>query len=174
MVGTMYVSPSPDAPSFVKEGQKVNIGDTLCIIEAMKMFNEIEADKAGIIRECLVENGQPVADCNLYDCTVGNSQISSLPIDNTCTYEGEDYNCLKDIILPWMQGQTEAGEADFSVHVGDIIKGNGDGGNRRCQDSSFTSRKNLISDVSNFLVTPGGMLNMYVICLCVVVLNILT
>ena len=122
-----------------------------------------------------IEKGQPVADCNLYDCTVGNSQISSLPIDNTCTYEGEDYNCLKDVILPWMQGQTEAGEADFSVHVGDIIKGNGDGGNRRCQDSSFTSRKNLFSGVDNFLVTPGGMLNVIcIMCLCVVALNILT
>ena len=74
-----------------------------------------------------------------------------------------------------MQGQTEAGEADFSVHVGDIIKGNGDGGNRRCQDSSFTSRKNLFSGVDNFLVTPGGMLNVIcIMCLCVVALNILT
>lgn len=60
MVGTMYVAPSPDAGPFVKIGQKVNVGDTLCIIEAMKMFNEIEADKAGTIRERLVENGEPV------------------------------------------------------------------------------------------------------------------
>lgn len=60
MVGTMYTSPSPDAPVFVKVGQKVNIGDTLCIVEAMKMFNEIEADKAGTVKEVLVENGQPV------------------------------------------------------------------------------------------------------------------
>lgn len=60
MVGTMYTAPSPDAAPFVKPGQKVNIGDTLCIIEAMKMFNEIEADKAGVIKECLVDNGQPV------------------------------------------------------------------------------------------------------------------
>lgn len=60
MVGTMYLSPSPDAPLFVKVGQKVNVGDTLCIIEAMKMFNEIESDKAGVVRERLVEDGQPV------------------------------------------------------------------------------------------------------------------
>lgn len=60
MVGTMYLSPSPDAPAFVKEGQKVNVGDTLCIVEAMKMFNEIESDKAGVVRARLVENGQPV------------------------------------------------------------------------------------------------------------------
>lgn len=58
MVGTFYASPSPDAAPFVKVGQKVNVGDTLCIIEAMKMFNEIEADKAGVIREILLENGQ--------------------------------------------------------------------------------------------------------------------
>jgi acetyl-CoA carboxylase biotin carboxyl carrier protein len=60
MVGTYYASPSPSAPAFVKEGQKVNIGDTLCIIEAMKMMNQIEADKSGTIRQILVENGQPV------------------------------------------------------------------------------------------------------------------
>lgn len=60
MVGTMYAAPTPDAPPFVKPGQKVNVGDTLCIIEAMKMFNEIEADKAGVVKECLVDNGQPV------------------------------------------------------------------------------------------------------------------
>lgn len=58
MVGTFYASPSPDAPAFVKVGTKVNVGDTLCIIEAMKMFNEIEADKAGVIKEILLENGQ--------------------------------------------------------------------------------------------------------------------
>ncbi|GAB4222653.1 MAG: acetyl-CoA carboxylase biotin carboxyl carrier protein [Gammaproteobacteria bacterium] len=60
MVGTFYSSPSPDANSFVEIGSQVNVGDTLCIIEAMKMFNEIEADKAGNIAEILVENGQPV------------------------------------------------------------------------------------------------------------------
>lgn len=60
MVGTYYSSPSPSAPPFVKAGQKVNIGDTLCIIEAMKMMNQIEADKSGTIRQVLLENGQPV------------------------------------------------------------------------------------------------------------------
>jgi acetyl-CoA carboxylase biotin carboxyl carrier protein len=60
MVGTYYASPSPTAPPFVKVGQKVNIGDTLCIIEAMKMMNQIEADKSGTIRQALLENGQPV------------------------------------------------------------------------------------------------------------------
>jgi acetyl-CoA carboxylase biotin carboxyl carrier protein len=60
MVGTYYASPSPTSPPFVKAGQKVNIGDTLCIIEAMKMMNQIEADKSGTIRQVLLENGQPV------------------------------------------------------------------------------------------------------------------
>ena len=60
MVGTMYTSPSPDAPLFVTIGQNVKVGDTLCIVEAMKMFNEIEADKAGKIIDILVANGDPV------------------------------------------------------------------------------------------------------------------
>lgn len=60
MVGTMYTSPSPEAGVFVNIGQKVNVGDTLCIVEAMKMFNEIEADRAGTIIEILVANGDPV------------------------------------------------------------------------------------------------------------------
>jgi acetyl-CoA carboxylase biotin carboxyl carrier protein len=60
MVGTFYGSASPTSGPFVTEGQKVNVGDTLCIIEAMKMMNQIEADKAGTIRSILVENGSPV------------------------------------------------------------------------------------------------------------------
>ena len=60
MVGTLYTSPSPDAPPFVSIGQSVRVGETLCIIEAMKMFNEIEADKAGTIKAILVSNGDPV------------------------------------------------------------------------------------------------------------------
>lgn len=60
MVGTMYTSPSPDSPEFVKLGQSVKAGDTLCIIEAMKMFNEIESDRAGTVTAILVANGEPV------------------------------------------------------------------------------------------------------------------
>ncbi|PJD93198.1 MAG: acetyl-CoA carboxylase, biotin carboxyl carrier protein [Legionella sp.] len=60
MVGTLYTSPSPDAAAFVTMGQAVKAGDTLCIIEAMKMFNEIEADRSGIITGILVANGEPV------------------------------------------------------------------------------------------------------------------
>jgi acetyl-CoA carboxylase biotin carboxyl carrier protein len=60
MVGTFYRSPSPDAKPFVDVGSKVTKGDTLCIIEAMKLLNEIEADATGTIKKILVENGQPV------------------------------------------------------------------------------------------------------------------
>lgn len=60
MVGTFYRTPSPDAKAFVEVGQSVNVGDTLCIVEAMKMMNQIEADKSGVVRAILVESGQPV------------------------------------------------------------------------------------------------------------------
>jgi acetyl-CoA carboxylase biotin carboxyl carrier protein len=60
MVGTYYSSPSPDKPTFVKIGDQVALGQTLCIIEAMKIMNQIEADKAGKIKAILVDNGQPV------------------------------------------------------------------------------------------------------------------
>jgi acetyl-CoA carboxylase biotin carboxyl carrier protein len=60
MVGTVYLAPSPGTPPFVKIGQKINKGDTLCIIEAMKMFNKVEADAEGTISACLVENGQAI------------------------------------------------------------------------------------------------------------------
>ncbi len=58
MVGTFYRSPSPDAKAFVEVGDTVAVGDTLCIIEAMKLLNEIESDKAGVIKKILVDNGQ--------------------------------------------------------------------------------------------------------------------
>ncbi len=60
IVGAFYRSPSPQAKSFVEVGSRVSVGDTLCIIEAMKIMNQIEADKAGVIKAILVENGQPV------------------------------------------------------------------------------------------------------------------
>ena len=60
MVGTFYEAATPGAKAFVEVGQQVNIGDTLCIIEAMKMLNQIEADKSGKVMARLVENGQPV------------------------------------------------------------------------------------------------------------------
>lgn len=60
MVGTFYRSPSPGAASFIELGQTVKPGDTLCIIEAMKLLNEIEAEVGGTVKQILVENGQPV------------------------------------------------------------------------------------------------------------------
>ena len=60
MVGTFYRSASPGAKPFVEVGDSVQVGDTLCIIEAMKLMNEIESDKAGVVKQVLIENGQPV------------------------------------------------------------------------------------------------------------------
>jgi acetyl-CoA carboxylase biotin carboxyl carrier protein len=60
MVGTLFRASSPDAKAFVEVGQSVSAGETLCIIEAMKLLNEIEADQSGVIKAILVENGQPV------------------------------------------------------------------------------------------------------------------
>ncbi|MDE1315237.1 acetyl-CoA carboxylase biotin carboxyl carrier protein [Vibrio aestuarianus] len=60
MVGTFYRSPSPDSKAFVEVGQSVSVGDTLCIVEAMKMMNQIEADKSGVVTAILLEDGQNV------------------------------------------------------------------------------------------------------------------
>ena len=60
MVGTFYRSASPEAAAYVEVGATVNVGDTLCILEAMKMMNQIEADKAGVIKEILVNNEDPI------------------------------------------------------------------------------------------------------------------
>ncbi|HND98847.1 MAG TPA: acetyl-CoA carboxylase biotin carboxyl carrier protein, partial [Plasticicumulans sp.] len=60
MVGTFYRAPAPGAKPFVEVGQHVSVGDVVCVIEAMKMFNQIEADRAGTISAVLVESGQPV------------------------------------------------------------------------------------------------------------------
>ncbi|MCU7795774.1 MAG: acetyl-CoA carboxylase biotin carboxyl carrier protein [Candidatus Thiodiazotropha sp. (ex Myrtea spinifera)] len=60
MVGTFYKSPSPGSKAFVEVGQQVAVGDTLCIIEAMKILNQIESDKSGTVKQILVDNGEPV------------------------------------------------------------------------------------------------------------------
>ncbi|MBQ0756732.1 MAG: acetyl-CoA carboxylase biotin carboxyl carrier protein [Amphritea sp.] len=60
MVGTFYRSPSPTSSSFVEVGQSVKVGDPICIVEAMKMMNQIDSDKAGVVEAILVEDGQPV------------------------------------------------------------------------------------------------------------------
>ena len=72
IVGTYYAAPSPEADPFVKVGTKVNVGDVLCIIEAMKLMNEIEAEVSGTITEILVENGTPVEyDSPLFKIVTG-------------------------------------------------------------------------------------------------------
>lgn len=60
MVGTFYRAPAPNAKNFVEIGSQVSSGDTLCIVEAMKILNQIESDKTGVVKKILVENGQPV------------------------------------------------------------------------------------------------------------------
>lgn len=60
MVGTYYAAPAPDAPAYVKVGQKVGVGDTLCIIEAMKLMNELEAEVSGTVAEVCIQNAEPV------------------------------------------------------------------------------------------------------------------
>ena len=60
MVGTFYAAPAPGSADFVSVGQQVKAGETLCIVEAMKMMNQIEADKGGVVKQILVENGEPV------------------------------------------------------------------------------------------------------------------
>ncbi|WP_105166758.1 acetyl-CoA carboxylase biotin carboxyl carrier protein [Pseudoalteromonas sp. T1lg23B] len=60
MVGTFYAAASPEAPAYVEVGSNVKEGDTLCIVEAMKMMNQIVADKSGVVKAILVENGEPV------------------------------------------------------------------------------------------------------------------
>lgn len=60
MVGSFYRAASPTAKAFAEVGQSVKVGDTLCIVEAMKMMNQIQSDKAGVVKEILVENGEPV------------------------------------------------------------------------------------------------------------------
>jgi acetyl-CoA carboxylase biotin carboxyl carrier protein len=60
MVGTYYRSPAPEAPAYVELGSRISKGQTLCILEAMKLMNELESEVAGIVREILVDNGEPV------------------------------------------------------------------------------------------------------------------
>ena len=60
MVGIIYLTPKPSSPPFVKKGQKVKKGDTICLIEAMKTFNEIKSDKDGLIKNILVKNGEAI------------------------------------------------------------------------------------------------------------------
>ena len=113
-------------------------------------------DSCNICNTCLAEDGSKEDDCSRFTCTVSNNNMDTLEIDNTCTYEGNDYICLRDNILPYMNTGTNNGDAAFSAHVGDIIKGKNElGSNRRCTEAAFTSRKDLFGNLANFLLTPG-------------------
>ena len=63
MVGIIYLTPKPSSPPFVKNGQKIKKGDTICLIEAMKTFNEIKSDKDGVVKSILIKNGEAVEFC---------------------------------------------------------------------------------------------------------------
>eukprot|EP01083_Nonionella_stella_P024110 66678_1 len=104
---------------------------------------------------CIAANGTVEQDCSRFDCILKNITISKLPADNTCTYEGPEYECVRDNLIPYMNEQIDAGEASFIAHAGDIIKGTGLGGNLRCTPYSFASRKNLFSTGDNLLLVPG-------------------
>ena len=114
-----------------------------------------------ICNTCIAEDGvTKESECTRFDCTVPNKDIESLPIQNTCTYEGYEYICVRDRLIPYMNAKMDGGDASFSVHVGDIIKGTtqndgGISGNRRCTVSSFTSRRDLFEQLNNFLLVVG-------------------
>jgi len=105
-----------------------------------------------LVTTCLDGNGNP-STCK--NCAVENSKMNNLPIDNTCTFEGTDYKCLKENIIPYMNRKMEAGDGAFQVHVGDILKGNESGGSRRCTEASFGSRAKLFEPAKNFLLING-------------------
>lgn len=105
-----------------------------------------------LVTTCLDGNGNP-STCK--NCAVENSKMNNLPIDNTCTFEGTDYKCLKENIIPYMNRKLEAGDGAFQVHVGDILKGNESGGSRRCTEASFGSRAKLFEPAKNFLLING-------------------
>lgn len=100
---------------------------------------------------CIGEDGVPQEPCTRYNCT----KLRKLQRDNTCTYEGSEYRCLKDNIIPYMNGKFADGDAAFALHVGDIIKGDKFASNKRCSDASFESRQNLFNQCSNLLLVPG-------------------
>ena len=102
-----------------------------------------------------IEDGQAVEDCTIHDCTISNSDMDTLAINNTCTFEGDEYDCLTSRILPYIDMKMDAGDAAFTVHMGDILKGDGNGGSRRCQESSYMSRRALFGNLDNFLLSPG-------------------
>ena len=102
---------------------------------------------------CLNDKGE-AATCK--ECAVNNNEMKKLSISNTCTFEGEDYKCLKESIIPYVNRKMEEGDGAFQIHVGDILKGdNSNSLSRRCTEASFNSRANLFGPATNFLLING-------------------
>ena len=131
---------------------------------------------------CIGEDGNKEEDCSRYDCILKTTSMSELPVNNTCTYEGREYDCVKNGIIPYVNSKIVSEDAAFVAHVGDILseceygmvlhnspslhhilihfvstsEGNITGtGNRRCTKSSFASRRDLFNNATNFLIVPG-------------------
>jgi len=104
---------------------------------------------------CYAEDGTKEDDCTRFDCILKNITMDDLPLDNTCTYEGKDYMCVKESIIPYMNSRMDAGDAAFVLHAGDILKGGNVGESKRCTSYAYNSRKDLFNNATNFLVVPG-------------------
>jgi len=104
---------------------------------------------------CIGEDGSKEADCTRFDCILKNITMDDLPLNNTCTYEGPDYNCVQNSIIPFMNSVISAGDAAFILHAGDIMKGGDVAESKRCTSYNFNSRKDLFANASNFLLVPG-------------------
>jgi hypothetical protein len=106
-----------------------------------------------LVDTCLDKNGDP-STCK--DCAKKNSEIDEIPWPNTCTFEGDDFKCVKDSIIPFMNRKMNNGVGAFQVHLGDILKGTNSAANsRRCTTASFDSRAKLFEPAKNFMLING-------------------
>ena len=106
-----------------------------------------------LVDTCLDNNGK-ASTCR--ECAVKNSDMKKLPYPNTCTFEGDDFKCLKESIIPFMNRKMDEGDGAFQVHLGDILKGTNSAANsRRCTEASFDSRAKLFQPAKNFLLING-------------------
>ncbi|KAK1737802.1 hypothetical protein QTG54_011574 [Skeletonema marinoi] len=106
-----------------------------------------------MVDTCLDNNGK-ASTCK--ECAVKNSDMKKLPYPNTCTFEGDDFKCLKESIIPFMNRKMDEGDGAFQVHLGDILKGTNSAANsRRCTEASFDSRAKLFEPAKNFLLING-------------------
>eukprot|EP00986_Skeletonema_menzelii_P005447 scaffold1978_cov144-Skeletonema_menzelii.AAC.13 len=106
-----------------------------------------------MVDTCLDKDGDP-STCK--DCAKKNSDMKKMPYPNTCTFEGADFKCVKETIIPFMNGKMDQGDGAFQVHLGDILKGtNAAANSRRCTPASFDSRAKLFQPAKNFLLING-------------------